>query len=149
MLSTLGPEFTVDDLVSKLGLSPSTAKRYIRSMLQMGLVHEEGGKLKVTEEGKLLLELTKARDVKTNVNQSYVFTGLDGSPLVLRVDSLEKLYAIVKYDLVPEEVLKHHIEKRYLPSWISSQLGAELLAEKLRKVKNKDEVLKLLEDAVH
>lgn len=145
ILSTIGTEFTLVDVSLKLGVSQATAKRYINELLRSGFITARNGKYTVTEKGLLLLEITRIKDISASSDQAYVFTDEKGTPLVLRVDSISKLYIVVKYGLVPENVLKHHLEKGYLSKWILEVLGAKILAEKINSVKSVGELLALLE----
>jgi len=146
ILSSVNSKFTLEDVVSKLKVSPRTARKYIGDLLKAGFITVENGKYVVTEKGLLLLEVTHIRNRSTSADQAYVFTDEKGSPLVLRVDSITKLYVAVKYGLVPESVLKHHLEKGYLAKWLSEVLGAKLLAERVARTKTANEFVVLLEE---
>lgn len=146
LLKLLGGEFTLNDFISKTQLSPSTAKRYLHELIRRGYVVESGGKYIVAEKGLLLLEGESVSSRSVGEEYSYVFTNENGVPIPLRVDSLEKLYIVLKYKLLPENILKYHLEKGYLQSWISSVLGGTLLAKKINETRSPSELLALLEE---
>jgi predicted transcriptional regulator len=145
ILSSVGSEFTVMEVSSKLGVSQTTAKRYINDLVKAGFITPRNGKYVVTDKGLLLLELSRIKNVSTSSDQAYVFTNENGAPVVLRVDSVRKLYIIVKYGLIPESILRHHLEKGYIANWVRDVLGAKVLADKISSVKTGSELIVLLE----
>jgi len=146
ILSNVSSKFTLEDVISKLKISPRTARKYIGDLLKAGYITVENGKYTVTEKGLLLLEVTRIKNKSASADQAYVFTDEKGSPLVLRIDSIIKLHVAVKYGLVPESVLKHHLEKGYLAKWLSEVLDAKLLAERVASIKSASEFIVLLEE---
>ncbi|MEM4717634.1 MAG: winged helix-turn-helix domain-containing protein [Desulfurococcaceae archaeon] len=146
ILSKLGSEFTIDDLISRFNLAPSTARRYLYYMLKNGIIYRNNGKYKLTDYGKSLIESIDAARREVSEEYSYVFTDLSGSPIILKINSIEKLYGVIKYRLIPVEIIQYHIERGYLTTWISEQVGAKTLATRLREQRNIYEVLKILEE---
>jgi predicted transcriptional regulator len=146
ILSSVGSEFTLSDLVEKLGISPRTAKKYITDMLRSGFITTLGDKYTVSERGLMLLEALRVKSTSTSPDSAYVFTDEKGSPVTLRIDSVAKLYAAVKYGLVPRSVVEHHLEKGYLAKWLSDVLNAKMLAKRVASVKSLEELVALLEE---
>jgi predicted transcriptional regulator len=148
LLSVLGQEFTVSDVVSKAKLSQSTARKYVNELMKKGFIVEKDGKYTVTDKGLFLLEGVSVFGKRVEENYSYIFTSENGSPIPLKIDSIEKLYVAVKYGLVPENIFRLHVERGYLTSWLSSQLGATQLARRLLKVKSLSEAVEALEEYI-
>ena len=69
--------------------------------------------------GFLLLEGDSVKGRLVGNGEAYVFVDEKGAPAILRVNSIEKLLIVVNHGLVPEEVLKLHLEKGYLVKWTS------------------------------
>ena len=97
LLSVLGQEFTVSDVVSKAKLSQSTARKYVNELMKKGFIVEKDGKYTVTDKGLFLLEGVSVFSKRVEENYSYIFTSENGSPIPLKIDSIEKLYVAVKY----------------------------------------------------
>ena len=147
ILTAVGTEFSVEELATKLGVSPKTAKRYAAELVRMGLIVEKGsGRFATSDKGLFLLESCGIKERLVGDKEAYIFTDEKGASVPLKVNSIEKLYAVVKYRLVPEDVLRHHLEKGYLAKWVAEQLGARLLAERLANVKTVEQFEKLLEE---
>ena len=146
ILSNVGSEFTLEEVVSKLGISHKTAKKYLRDLLKAGYIAVKNEKYVISEKGYLLLEATRVKNVSASVDQAYVFTDENGAPFILKIDTITKLYVAVKYSLVPENIVKQHLEKGYLTKWISEVLGAKILSENLANIKSIKELIELLED---
>lgn len=149
MLNSVGLEFSIEELATKLGVSLKTAKRYAVELVKMGLVVEkDSGRFAVSDKGLLLLEGGSVKGRLVGNGEAYVFTDEKGAPVILKVNSIEKLLIVVKHGLVPEEVLKLHLEKGYLVKWVSEQFGARLLAKQLANVKTVESFVKLLEECL-
>lgn len=146
VLKNVGREFTVNDITTKTGLSPSTARRYIYEMVKRGLISGINGKYVVTDKGLFLLEggVTCKKRVESTV--AYVFTDEEGVPIPLKIDSIEKLYVALKYGFVPDRIIMHHLTKGYLFKWISEAVDAEMLAQRIKDVKSAEELIKTLEE---
>lgn len=146
VLAALGTEFTLQEIITKVKVSPSTARKYVNEMVKKGLVTEKNGKFVVTEKGLFLLEgkVTKAKTVEDKY--AYVFTEESGSPLPLRVNSVEKLYVVIKHELVPPSVVEYHLRNGYLAKWLLEQISAKALAQRIREIKSTPELLRVLEE---
>lgn len=147
-LKNVNREFTVNDIVAKTGLSPSTARRYVYEMVKQGIVSGINGKYVVTDKGLFLLEGEAICKKRVESAVAYVFTDKAGTPLPLKIDSVEKLHIALKYDFVPDHVITHHLAKGYLLRWISETVGAEMLARRIRDVKSAKELIKVLEEYI-
>lgn len=140
-------EFSVEDLASRGGISPNTAKRYVRELLQRGLVKEVGyNKFMVSEKAKMHIEGLEAARRVVEDKMAYLFTDEKNMPIPLKIDSIEKLYIAIKYNFVSARDLMRHIEKGYLLKWVSETLKADMLAQKMMECKTVDDVLKILEE---
>ncbi|MEM1638729.1 MAG: winged helix-turn-helix domain-containing protein [Desulfurococcaceae archaeon] len=149
LLSILGPEFTINDVVSKINVSYQTAKKYVYEMIKEGFVNKvEDNKFIVTEKGLFLIEGENIAKKGVEDKYAYIFTDEKGMPLPTKIDNIEKLYAILRYKIVPDNIIMHHVEKGYLVKWILEQLGARILAQKLQETKSPSELLKLLEEYI-
>lgn len=146
ILEAVGRDFTFSDLLTKVGLSESTAKRYVNEMVRQGLVKVVEGRYVATDRGLFLLEGMAIGRKQVKADMAYLFTNDEGLPVPLRVDSIEKLYIVAKYGLVPEDLLHHHIAKRYIARWLSEVIGAKILAQRVSQVSTSDEFIKILED---
>lgn len=147
LLSVLGSEFTINDVVSKINVSYQTARKYIYEMIKEGLVNKvEDNKFVVTEKGLFIIEGENVAKKSVEDKYAYIFTDEKGVPIPIKIDNIEKLYVILKYKIVPDNIIMHHIEKGYLIKWILEQFGARILTQKLQEIKSPSELLKLLEE---
>lgn len=146
ILSELGPQFTINELIARFNLKPSTARKYIYYMTRSNLIVRANDKYIVTDDGKNLIESVKSAKREIDEKHSYVFTDFNGNPLILRINSIEKLYGVIKYKIIPLEIIQYHIERDYLTTWISEHVGAKMLAIKLKESKNIDEIIKTLKE---
>lgn len=150
LLSVLGSEFTINDVVSKINVSHQTAKKYVNAMIKEGLVIKvDDNKFMVTDKGLFLIEGENTARKTVEDKYAYIFTDENGTPVPVKIENIEKLYVILKYKIVPDNIIIHHIEKGYLTKWILEQLGAKILAQKIRDVKSPNELLKLLEEYLY
>ncbi|MEL9940874.1 MAG: hypothetical protein QW348_05705 [Ignisphaera sp.] len=140
-------EFSLEDLISRGNISPNTAKRYVREMLRQGLIREVGyNKYVVSDKATIYMEAFDTAKKFVEERLAYIFTDEKDSPLPLKIDSIEKLYIAIKHGFIPEKDVMRHIEKGYLPKWLSETLGAKMLAQKLQQCKSVGEVIKILEE---
>lgn len=147
LLSILGPEFTINDVVSRINISHQTAKRYVNEMIKEGLVSKvENNKFVATDKGLYLIEGENTAKKNIEDKYAYIFTDENGAPIPVKIDNIEKLYVILKYKIIPDSIIIHHIEKGYLIKWILEQFSARLLAQKLQEAKSPSELLKILEE---
>lgn len=146
IIRTTGAEFTLDDVISKVNLSRATAKRYVNEMIKRGFIVSFDGKYILTEKGFLVLEGEVVGKKTVEDNVAYIFTDENGIPIPLRINCVEKLYIVIKYGLIPIEVVQLHIEKGYLAKWLSDVVNAKTLAKKLESVKSVNELSELLEE---
>jgi hypothetical protein len=150
IIRLLGEEFTLEDITIKANVSPKTAKKYLSEMVKLGLVTKiTDNKYALTEEGLLILEGSRIKEKIVEDKYSYVFTDENGVPVPVKFDSIEKLYIILKYKMIPENIVLYHLRKEYLTRWLSDQLGANILARRLTNLKSTDELIKILEEYIY
>jgi len=153
MVLNQGEQLSIKEMASRLGVSESTVRRYVKKLMSEGLV-EGRGKYSLTEKGLMLRESLKKVSQITEVSteRSYVFTDpKSGVALPLRVRNLEQLYAVAKYKLVDKEILLQHIKVGYLGSWIRNVIGDDILASIVEEASKKGfcEVINVLEKYLH
>ncbi len=144
-------EFDIQSISKRLNVIPSTAKRYIRELLKKGYIREiRPGLYALTDEGTALKNsLKNLLEKKVEENLGYVLTDPStGNPVPVKITNIYQLYAIVKYRLVPENILLEHIRRGYLAKWIRDVLEDLDLADFLEN--NRDisinEFLDVLEE---
>ncbi|RLG84493.1 MAG: hypothetical protein DRO40_01155 [Thermoprotei archaeon] len=144
--------WSLDQVVEKLGISYSTAKRYVKELIKLGFVDEvQVNRYKITSKGLLfrssiLGHLTKHLDK----GQEYIFTEpTTSTPISLSIKNLHQLYVSIKYELVPWDVVKEHIKSGRLLNWIRDVLGDQELYMKLSELRNslsREEFLEIIEN---
>jgi len=75
---------------------------------------------------------------KTLVAPLY-FVAPNGTIVPLTVRSLEQLYAAIKYELVPEDVLSYMVKSGYLEAWTRNVLGDQELANLIGELRGASE----------
>ena len=75
---------------------------------------------------------------KTLVAPLY-FVAPSGTIVPLTVRSLEQLYAAIKYELVPEDVLSYMVKSGYLEAWTRNVLGDQELANLIGELRGASE----------
>lgn len=148
LLTTLGEQFTIEELISKLNVSPTTAKKYIQIMIRDGYLERVDDTYRITERARSFIERDDVTNKKVEEKYSYIFTDQNGNPIPLRVDSILKLYIAVKYQLVPDIIVMEHIKRGYLSTWIRDHLNAHVLARRIMNVKSIEEFLGILEEYI-
>lgn len=148
LLSNVGTELSFNDLLTMSGLSPSTLRKYIKELVEMGYIVEKNGRYVISEKAKLVLEGEKLGHKIVSRDAAYLFTDEKGLPLPLMIDSVEKLYIAVKYGFVSPEIVVEHIARGYLTKRLSEALGAHILAKHISNTKNIEEILKILEEYI-
>ncbi len=131
-----GEELDLKKLANRLGVSNATVKRYVRELVKLGyIVESKPGLYKLTGNGLLFKKsISNLLDKTVEEPLGYVFTDpYTGSPIPLRIRSLEQLYAIVKYGLIPENILQEHLTRGYLSKWVKEVLGDYVLAEAIKE----------------
>ena len=144
-------EFDVRSVGRRLKVIPSTAKRYIRELLKKGYIREvRPGLYTLTNEGIALKNsLKNLLEKKIEENLGYVLTDPStGNPVPVKITNIYQLYAIVKYNLIPENILLEHIRRGYLAKWIRDVLGDLDLADFLDNKRDisVNELLSILEE---
>ncbi len=111
----------------KLGLSISTVRKYIKNLVNEGLVIYRDGVFELTEKGEALKKsLLKLRNKVEQGISPYLVTDPDtGVSIPLSIKNYEQLYVVIEYDLVPRNVLEEHFRRGYLAKWIKEVLGDE------------------------
>lgn len=146
ILANLGNEFAKEDIVKKLNLSSTTVRKYLKLLKDSGLIEEiSKNRYRITYEAALYLEGISVASKNIDEDKAYIFTDNTGKPMTLKIDSLRKLYIVVKYDLVPKDIIYTHLLNGYLTKWLES-LGAIKLAEKLKNSKDVNELLRIIEE---
>ena len=98
-----------------------------------------------SEKEEIPIEVTIKRRITGHVPETYHFCLKDGT----RLKSLHDL--IVSLEDMPDEIFYHHVSdaKNDFANWVDDILKDHLLAEELRKVRNKAETeIKLLKHVV-
>ena len=149
ILAKIEGEVTFDELSELVGLSKSTLRKYVRELLEEGLVIEVSrGVYALTDKGKRVKESLKSVLAEVSEEKAYVLTDPNtGVPVPLKIKSLKQLYVVIKYGLVPEGVLKEHLRRGYVSEWVKNVLGDEELAKRLSTEKL-SEVVKTLEELI-
>jgi len=75
---------------------------------------------------------------KTLVAPLY-FVAPSGTIVPLTVRSLEQLYATIKYELVPEDVLSYMVKSGYLEAWMRNVLGEQEIANLIGELRGAPE----------
>jgi len=125
-------EFDVRLVGRRLNVIPSTAKRYIRELLKKGYIREvRPGLYALTDEGVTLKKsLKNLLEKNIEENLGYIVTDPStGNPVPVKITNIYQFYAIVKYNLIPQDILIEHIRKGYLAKWIRDVLGDLDLAD--------------------
>lgn len=149
ILVRLGSEFTKEDAVQKLKLSPSTVRKYLKLLKDNGLINEiNRGRYRITHAGEFYLESILLCSRRVGEDRAYLFTDDSGRPIVLKVDSLEKLYVVIKYGIVPDTVLHNHLVNGYIAKWVRESLGALNLAERIAHIKDVNKLLEIMEEYI-
>jgi len=147
MLANLGNEFAKEDIVKKLNLSSATVRKYLKLLKDGGLIEEiSKNRYRITYEAALYLEGISIASKNIGEDKAYIFTDNTGKPMTLKIDSLKKLYIVIKYDLVPKDIIYTHLLNGYLTKWLIESLGAIKLAEKLKNSKDINELLRIIEE---
>ncbi|MCS7111185.1 MAG: hypothetical protein N3D82_00510 [Ignisphaera sp.] len=147
ILVKLGNEFTKEDAVQKLMLSPSTIRKYLKSLKNEKLIEEiSENRYRITSRAAFYLEGMLVAPKNVSEDKAYIFTDNAGTPVILKVNSLEKLYIVIKHNIVPNTILHYHLVNGYLVRWIMETLGAVKLAEKLKHAKDINELLEIIEE---
>lgn len=149
VLTRIEGEVRCDELSELVGLSRSTVRRYLRELLEEGLVIEiSKGTYALTDKGRRVKESLQRILREVGEEMAYVVTDPNTGALVpLKIKSLKQLYVVVKHGLVPEEVLREHLRRGYISEWVKNVLGDEELARKL-SVEDLSEIVKVLEELV-
>lgn len=149
IIARIEGEVKYDELSELVGLSKSTLRRYLRELLEEGLVIEVSkGTYVLTDKGRRVKESLKSVLTEVSDDKAYVVTDPNtGVPVPLKIRSLKHLYVIIKYGLVPEGVLKEHLKRGYVSEWVKNVLGNEELAKKLI-TEELSEVVKALEELI-
>lgn len=149
ILTKIEGEVRCDELSELVGLSKSTLRRYLRELLEEGLVIEVSrGTYALTDKGRRVKESLKSVLAEVSDDKAYVVTDpATGAPVPLKIKSLKHLYVVIRYGLVPEEVLREHLRRGYISEWVKNVLGDEELAKKLSTTELSD-VVKTIEELV-
>ncbi len=146
-----GEELDIQSISRKLNVISSTARRYVRELVKKGYLREtRPGYYALTSEGKLFRNSLKnllRKDVDEHLG--YVITDpFTGNPVPIRVTNIQQLYAVVKYGLVPSDILAEHIRRGYLTKWVNDVLGDHDLANMLENNRDMsiDQLLAVLEE---
>ncbi|MEO3994007.1 MAG: winged helix-turn-helix domain-containing protein [Desulfurococcaceae archaeon TW002] len=149
VLAKIEGEVRYDELSELVGLSKYTLRRYLRELLEEGLVIEVSkGTYALTDKGRRIKESLKSILTEVSDDKAYVVTDPGtGVPVPLRIKSLKHLYVVMKHGLAPEEVLREHLKRGYVSEWVKNVLGDEELAKKL-VTEDLSGVVKVLEELI-
>ncbi|MEM2004750.1 MAG: winged helix-turn-helix transcriptional regulator [Zestosphaera sp.] len=147
ILTKIEGEVRCDELSELVGLSRSTTRRYMRELLDEGYVIERSRNVFIlTDKGRAVRESLQRVLKNADDERAYVVTDPStGTPLNLKIKSLRQLYVVIKYGLVPEDVIREHLRRGYISGWVRDVLEDEELARKL-SVSDLDEVIRILRE---
>ncbi|MEM1628589.1 MAG: winged helix-turn-helix domain-containing protein [Desulfurococcaceae archaeon] len=109
-------------VVEKTGLSSETIKKYLKKLVQEGLVERRGDSYVLTEIGVRFRDSLKALMNRRDAPPYVITDPMTGSPIHLSFKNYEQLLAIIKTGLVDETIVEKHLEK-YMARWIRDALG--------------------------
>ncbi len=138
-------------LANVLKINVNTVKKYLRILWEEGFVKPHGvGEYMVTEKGKKLINsinnIRGRRDAP-----SYILTDPStGQAIPLSIKNYKQLYAVIKYGLVPYNILLEHIRRGYLIEWLRNSIGDQYLADLMErgKIKSIEDLLKYLDKVI-
>lgn len=142
---------SLEELSNKLAVSKVTVKKYVKALFEKGLVREVSpGVYELSELGYLFMESIKSRSLGLlSDEQAYVFTDpVTSTPLHLKARSIQQLYAILKYGLVPSEVFLEHLKRGYVSQWLEGSIKDSYLAALLKKASSLEDAVKILEEYI-
>lgn len=123
-----------------LGVKQSTARKYLDQLVRMGYLEKTSpGRYKLLEreeakrEEEAAIMRTEVEEVKPKEVEPFYFH-YKGTPITLKITSLEQLAAVVKYKLITPEQLAYLIKTGYLQSWIERSLKNNELARELDNI---------------
>jgi len=151
VLPLIEKRISLEELSNKLAVSKATVKKYVKALLEKGLVIEiSPGVYELSELGHLFTESIKSRSLGLlSDEQAYVFTDpATSTPLHLKARSVQQLYAMLKYGLVPSEVFLEHLRRGYVSQWIEGSVKDSYLATLLKKANSLEDAVKILEEYV-
>ncbi len=151
VLPLIEGRISLEELSNKLAASKATVRKYVKALSEKGLVREASpGVYELSELGHLLIESIKTRLLGLlSDEQAYVFTDpFTSTPLQLKARSVQQLYAILKYGLVPGEVFLEHLRKGYVSQWLQGSVKDSYLAAILKKANSLEDAVKILEEYV-
>ena len=137
----------VPEVAVKLGLKSSTLHKYLRILEKERLVEKiDTNTYRVTELGMSFVNsLLKARE--TSVSR-YIVTDLGSNQVIpLSFGNYLQLYVIVKYDILPREILEEHFKRGYISMWIKNAIGDIYLYDLIEKglIRSIDDLLNYIE----
>jgi DNA-binding Lrp family transcriptional regulator len=116
---------TVDELAERIGVKPSTIRKYALELEKHGLVIRYGRNVKL----KYLPQQEESR-------LPFFFIKPSGAVVALKIRSLRQLAAVLHYNLVDDETLSYAIQSGYLAAWLRNVVGEENLAARVEELKS-------------
>ncbi|MET1160205.1 MAG: winged helix-turn-helix domain-containing protein [Thermoprotei archaeon] len=138
-------------LAYKLGVHVNTIRKYLKLLEKEGMIVPSGiDEYSLTEKGKKFLESLKkvaAQKPKPHI----VVNPTTGEKIPLVISNYEQLYAVLKYGLIPREVIEEYIRRGLLAKWIREEVGDEYLAELLEtgSISKPEELLEYLDKVIN
>lgn len=151
ILPLIERRISLEELSSKLAVSRATVKRYVKALSEKGLIKEALPEVyELSELGRLFIESIKSRPPGLlSDEQAYVFTDpVTSAPLQLKARSIQQLYVILKYRLIPDEVFLEHLNKGYISQWLEGSVKDSYLATLLKKAGSLEDAVKILEEYI-
>ncbi|MCS7128581.1 MAG: HTH domain-containing protein [Sulfolobales archaeon] len=151
ILPLIERRISLEELSSKLAVSRATVKRYVKALSEKGLIKEALPEVyELSELGRLFIESIKSRlPGLLSDEQAYVFTDpVTSAPLQLKARSIQQLYVILKYRLIPGEVFLEHLNKGYISQWLEGSVKDSYLATLLKKAGSLEDAVKILEEYI-
>ncbi len=148
-----GEEADLQSISERLNVTLSTARRYVRELLKKGYLEEKRpGRYCLTESGEVLRRsLGNILKKKIDPSLGYVITDpISGAPVPVKITNIKQLYAVLKYRLVPDNIMKEHIKRGYLTKWVNDVLGDHDLAAFLEDNRDisLDELTRVIENKI-
>lgn len=123
----------LDNIATKLGVSLNTVKKYVRMLGKEGLVEKiDENTFRLTNLGSLFVKSVRNILERKSVPSYVVTDPVKGEPLQLKLSSYKQLYAILEFNLAPQEIINEHIRRGFLQNWVKDGVGDEYLYELMR-----------------
>lgn len=127
---------SIEQIMERLGIKRSTARRYLRELMKLGLVERIDGKYKSVEAAPPKEKPAKRFEdrVLPEDKAFFFYKGL-GLPYIMSIRSVGQLLAAVEKGFVDDDAISYTVKQGYLQEWLRSVVGANELAEKVDELK--------------